>query len=169
MLRGVSPNSILRSKPKKENEFEFTAQQFFYDHADTGKTGDNLVCMSGEYETFIALSGTDFELYCCFSGNIGFSEWPSEGLNALETLDLSNNRLENISNFPQQCLASSPALTTLLLQNNDIHSIPYELGLLTSLRHLNMKGNPQKAVRANILEKSCGEILAYLRAKIVRK
>lgn len=118
------------------------------------------------------------ELYNCssliklllsFNKIKNLSEWPNEGLNALETLDLSNNRLENISNFPQQCLASSPSLTTLLLQNNDIHSIPYELGLLTSLRHLNMKGNPQKAVRANILEKSCGEILAYLRAKIVRK
>ena len=118
------------------------------------------------------------ELYNCssliklllsFNKIKNLSEWPNEGLNALETLDLSNNRLENISNFPQQCLASSPSLTTLLLQNNDIHSIPYELGLLTNLRHLNMKGNPQKAVRANILEKSCGEILAYLRAKIVRK
>lgn len=85
---------------------------------------------------------------------------------ALETMDLSDNKLENLDDIPLELAAHCPHLQTLLLQNNEMHRIPLELGLLLSLRCIDLKGNPQHGIRYQILEKSCAEILLYLRNRM---
>ena len=59
-------------------------------------------------------------------------------------------------------------LQALDLSNNDIATIPPELGLLTQLSTLNLVGNPVKAIRMNVLSKPTAQLLEYLRDRIVQ-
>jgi hypothetical protein len=85
---------------------------------------------------------------------------------SLDTVNLSDNKLENLNDLHLELAAHCPHLRTLLLNNNEMHRIPLELGLLSSLGSIDLKGNPQYAIRYQILEKSCAEILLYLRDRM---
>ncbi len=93
------------------------------------------------------------------------SGW-KRGLPVLETLDLSDNRIDNLGDLPLILGEACPLLKTLLLQNNEIKAIPPSLGMLTSLRCIDLRGNPQRAVRNAVLEKGCEAILIYLRNRM---
>ena len=105
-------------------------------------------------------------LILAFNQIKSISNWSQSSLPSLETLDLSQNRLDEFGDFPVNCRISSPTLAVLMLQNNEIKNIPLELGLLTSLRQVNFRGNPQKSVRTSVLEKPCSEILLFLRRRL---
>jgi len=93
------------------------------------------------------------------------SGWKT-GLPALEHLDLSDNRIENLGDLPLALGASCPMIKTLLLQNNELKMIPPQLGMLDSLQTIDLRGNPQRAVRSAILEKGCDTILLYLHNRL---
>ncbi|XP_078574387.1 leucine-rich repeat-containing protein 40-like isoform X4 [Branchiostoma floridae x Branchiostoma japonicum] len=63
-------------------------------------------------------------------------------------------------------LLKLPALATLDLQNNDIMQVPPQLGNVTSLRSLQLGGNPFRVPRPAILAKSTADLLEYLRGRI---
>lgn len=73
---------------------------------------------------------------------------------SLLNLDLSNN---NMSQGTDYCVYD---------EYSDVLSVPPELGLMTQLKSLSLKGNPQKAVRLAILDKPTSSILEYLRSRI---
>lgn len=82
---------------------------------------------------------------------------------ALAHLDLSNNRLRSLGALPAALRASGGAIRSLSVANNELGEIPPALGHLTSLHGLAIGGNPQKGVRASMLEKGTVAVLAYLR------
>ena len=84
----------------------------------------------------------------------------------LEVLNLSDNKLESLGDLPLQLAAHCPYLQTLLLNNNELRPIPLEICLLSSLLHIDLRGNPQHAIRYQILEKPCSEILLYMRNRM---
>jgi len=80
----------------------------------------------------------------------------------LETLDLSSNKIADIS-----CLeAATSALQTLLLDNNDLVAIPSFLGSTRfNFKSLSFHGNPQKTVRMAVLQKGTTAIVDLLRLR----
>jgi Leucine-rich repeat (LRR) protein len=85
-------------------------------------------------------------------------------LPALEVLQANNNQLSNIEASGVQGMTM---LAVLNLQNNDISTVPAELGLCSQLRSLLLEGNPLRAPRPAILAKGTPAILDYLRGRIV--
>jgi Leucine-rich repeat (LRR) protein len=86
-----------------------------------------------------------------------------EGFNALETLNLSDNKISDLGNLPR-CLATNcPAIKYLSLRNNDLTS---SLGFIERLTSLDLRGNPQRGIRVNILNRKAADILSYLRDRI---
>ncbi|KAJ8912934.1 hypothetical protein NQ315_017265 [Exocentrus adspersus] len=85
------------------------------------------------------------------------------GMVGLEILLLNDNSIKEIN---VDGLKNLKRLATLNLCNNDIHYVPPELGNLTQLRSLDLKGNPFRQPRYAILEQGTESILAYLRDKI---
>ncbi|XP_066298452.1 leucine-rich repeat-containing protein 40-like isoform X1 [Branchiostoma lanceolatum] len=63
-------------------------------------------------------------------------------------------------------LLKLPQIATLDLQNNDIMQVPPQLGNVTSLRSLQLGGNPFRVPRPAILAKSTADLLEYLRGRI---
>ena len=94
------------------------------------------------------------------------SGWPKEGFNALETLNLSNNKLIDLANLPLCLVRSCPFLRTLSLANNELTVIPPTLGLIENLTSIDLRGNPQRGIRMNILDGKAPDILSYLRRRI---
>lgn len=88
------------------------------------------------------------------------------GLPALQDLMLSDNRIDDLDDLPLALGATCPMLKTLLLHNNEIGTIPPQLGMLSSLQAIDLRGNPQRAVRSAILEKECSAILLYLKNRM---
>ena len=88
------------------------------------------------------------------------------GLPSLETLDLSSNRIANLGTLPISLAGNSPMLRTLLLHNNELASIPPTLGHLTGLSRIDLRGNPQRGVRAAILDRKCSDVIEYLRSRM---
>lgn len=88
------------------------------------------------------------------------------GFPALQELMLSDNRITDLGELPLILGASCPVLKTLLLQNNELQMIPPQLGMLESLQTIDLRGNPQRAVRSAILEKGCDAILLFLRNRL---
>ncbi|KAG2463745.1 LRC40 protein, partial [Polypterus senegalus] len=82
---------------------------------------------------------------------------------SLETILISNNQIGTIDPLKLKQLHK---LSTLDLQNNDIMLVPPELGNCTSLRALNLDGNPFRNPRAAILSKGTDALLEYLRSRI---
>ena len=98
---------------------------------------------------------------------------------ALRKLDLSNNKLKEIG----LSIYSQRSLEELVLENNDIRGkrdefwcyrrslvffvhlvIPFELAVkCPSLHTLLISGNPQRAIRANVLGRGSAGILEYMR------
>ncbi|XP_044054955.1 leucine-rich repeat-containing protein 40 isoform X1 [Siniperca chuatsi] len=82
---------------------------------------------------------------------------------SLETVLLGNNQVGGVD----PCrLIKLVHLSTLDLSNNDLLNIPPELGLCTSLRCLNLEGNPFRTPRAAIVAKGTDAVLEYLRSRI---
>ncbi|XP_074523998.1 leucine-rich repeat-containing protein 40 [Halichoeres trimaculatus] len=82
---------------------------------------------------------------------------------SLETVLLGNNQVGGVDPSRLQKLVH---LSTLDLSNNDLLSIPPELGLCTSLRCLSLEGNPFRTPRAAIVAKGTDALLEYLRSRI---
>jgi Leucine-rich repeat (LRR) protein len=89
----------------------------------------------------------------------------------LEHLDLGENRIEDMGGdeFPLLLAAGCPNLQTLLLHNNEMKVVPTTLGLIETLKVLDLRGNPQRFVRYEILEKNTRTILEYLRNRMNSK
>jgi leucine-rich repeat protein SHOC2 len=80
-------------------------------------------------------------------------------LQQLEILDLSNNKLLSLGN-----VFTATSLRVLLLENNELDSLPSELCYLTNLQTLSLHGNPQRSVRQAVLQKGVNAILAVSRS-----
>lgn len=84
----------------------------------------------------------------------------------LETLMISDNRITTIE---VEGLKQLSKLTILDLGNNNIGTVPPELGLLTNIRSLTLDGNAFRVPRPQILVKGTESIMAYLRDRIPRQ
>lgn len=83
----------------------------------------------------------------------------------LEILFAHNN---NITVLDIECLSDLRNLATLDLTNNDIMTVPPELGNLKQLRSLQLEGNKFRCPRPAVLAKGTQHILEYLRDRIPR-
>ncbi|XP_033107307.1 leucine-rich repeat-containing protein 40-like [Anneissia japonica] len=81
----------------------------------------------------------------------------------LETILASENQVTAID---VASIRSLPKLSTLDLSNNDIGEVPPELGLIESLRSLQLSGNRFRNPRPAVLNKGTVSLLAYLRDRI---
>ena len=92
-------------------------------------------------------------------------------LPALESLDLSENRIGDLGgdDFPIMLAAGCPNLQAFLLHNNELQMIPLTLGLLDTLQVFDIRGNPQRMIRYEILEKNTSNILSYFRSRMTSK
>ncbi|GLD92905.1 hypothetical protein PINS_up001484 [Pythium insidiosum] len=87
--------------------------------------------------------------------------FPWHKLQRTSVISLSDNRLRSLG---QVYLA--PMLASLAFENNNLVSVPCELGLCPHLRAIYMNGNPQKTVRGAVIAKGSAEILMYLKNKL---
>eukprot|EP00058_Branchiostoma_floridae_P020486 XP_002605976.1 hypothetical protein BRAFLDRAFT_126569 [Branchiostoma floridae] len=97
--------------------------------------------------------------------DLRFQQFPSVlySLVKLENIFANDNHITAID---VDGLLKLPALATLDLQNNDIMQVPPQLGNVTSLRSLQLGGNPFRVPRPAILAKSTADLLEYLRGRI---
>eukprot|EP00249_Psilotum_nudum_P018527 c26852_g1_i1 orf=594-1856(-) len=95
------------------------------------------------------------------SNLLSFLPGEISGLTALGTLDLHTNQ---ISDFPIE--ACSLRLSVLDLSNNNLTSIPPELGTMTTLRKLMLLGNPLKSLRSSLLMGPTPALLKHLRSRL---
>lgn len=153
---------------------------------------DTLTELNMGFNKITALSpdvGLYLKLTCLDLRNNGLSSLPAElcSLQALRELILSYNRLTEIphsvynlkkleilflndnqvSTLDPSSLQRLGVLATLDLQNNNISQVPPELGNCTSLKSLQLGGNPCRNPRPAILAKGTPAILEYLRSRIV--
>ena len=98
--------------------------------------------------------------------NDGMNSGWRDGFKALETLNLSSNKLTDLGDLPRCLIECCPSLRNLFLQNNELPIIPPAFGVLRSLASFDCRGNPQRGIRMGVLDRSCTEILAYLRSRI---
>lgn len=83
---------------------------------------------------------------------------------SLTSLDLSSNQLVDLADMPRVLAnGGAPALAELNLEGNELHAIPHALGSIASLHTLLISGNPQRAIRHNIIEKGSAAVMAVLR------
>ncbi|KAA0160676.1 hypothetical protein FNF28_05375 [Cafeteria roenbergensis] len=81
---------------------------------------------------------------------------------ALEVLDVGCNAIDRLP----LAVAALPRLRELVVENNAIRRLPPALGLARSLRDLRAAGNPQRAVRHDILARGGAAVMEHLRAKV---
>eukprot|EP00584_Thalassiosira_punctigera_P001581 CAMPEP_0172535752 /NCGR_PEP_ID=MMETSP1067-20121228/7612_1 /TAXON_ID=265564 ORGANISM="Thalassiosira punctigera, Strain Tpunct2005C2" /NCGR_SAMPLE_ID=MMETSP1067 /ASSEMBLY_ACC=CAM_ASM_000444 /LENGTH=813 /DNA_ID=CAMNT_0013320697 /DNA_START=16 /DNA_END=2457 /DNA_ORIENTATION=+ len=89
-----------------------------------------------------------------------------EGFKAIETLNLSDNKISDLADLPRCLAACCPLIRTLSLANNELSVIPPALGMLRSLVSADLRGNPQRGIRTNVLDRNATEILSYLRSRM---
>ena len=83
---------------------------------------------------------------------------------ALTCLDLSSNKLTDLGEMPHTLAAGgAPELARLNLEGNELRAIPHALGSVRSLTTLLIAGNPQRAIRHDVIEKGSSAVLAALR------
>ncbi|KAE8988452.1 hypothetical protein PR003_g23192 [Phytophthora rubi] len=87
--------------------------------------------------------------------------FPWSAMCQLSVLSISDNRLESLGTVHQ-----IPKLTSLSLENNELRQIPAELALCENLRALYLAGNPQRGIRAHILNNGTEAVLKYLRNRL---
>jgi hypothetical protein len=94
--------------------------------------------------------------------NNRLNELPAElgQLTNLETLDLAYNRLTAL---PAE-LGQLTNLKMLNLRSNDLTALPAELGRLTNLETLDPRANPLEAPLLEFVEKGVPAVLEYLRS-----
>ncbi|CAG9462784.1 unnamed protein product [Pedinophyceae sp. YPF-701] len=87
------------------------------------------------------------------------------GLAELRTLDVRDNRL---SALPEGLAGggSRLALSLLDLTNNDLSSLPPELGRMTSLRRMPLDGNPIRSIRYELVSGPVSGLLKHLRDRM---
>lgn len=83
----------------------------------------------------------------------------------LETLLISDNQIKEID---VEGLGRLTKLTILDLGNNNIATVPPELGNLRNIRSLTLDGNAFRVPRPQVLVKGTESIMAYLRDRIPR-
>ncbi|GMH88891.1 hypothetical protein TrST_g3664 [Triparma strigata] len=89
----------------------------------------------------------------------------SGGLQELSVLDLSNNKISNLGDLPHD-MKFKKNIRTLMLGNNELRQLPLELGYLITLTCLDLRGNPQRAIRPAILDKPVDALLEYFRSRM---
>lgn len=82
-------------------------------------------------------------------------------LSSLHTLTVSNNNITNVN-----ALTALKSLTYCDLSNNDLQNLDPRIGLMTTLKTLNLEGNPIRSIRRPILERGVSAILSYLRSQL---
>ncbi|XP_076265716.1 leucine-rich repeat-containing protein 40-like isoform X1 [Rhynchophorus ferrugineus] len=87
------------------------------------------------------------------------------GMAGIEILMLNDNKLDEID---IEQLLKLTRITTLNLTNNNINFVPPQLGNMTHIKSLELKGNSFRQPRYAILEQGTESILSYLRDKIPR-
>jgi Leucine-rich repeat (LRR) protein len=89
----------------------------------------------------------------------------------LEHLNLSDNCIEDLGgdDFPLMLLIGCPKLQTLKLENNELQMVPVTLGMLEKLKSLELRGNPQRMIRYDVLDKSTTYVLQYMRNRMTSK
>uniref|UniRef100_A0AAV1VEW8 Disease resistance R13L4/SHOC-2-like LRR domain-containing protein n=1 Tax=Peronospora matthiolae TaxID=2874970 RepID=A0AAV1VEW8_9STRA len=87
--------------------------------------------------------------------------FPWSTMRHLSVLSIADNRLESCGTVYQV-----PKLTSLSLENNELRQIPAELALCESLRALYLAGNPQRGIRAHVLNSGTEAVLKYLRSRL---
>ncbi|CAG9772451.1 unnamed protein product [Ceutorhynchus assimilis] len=128
---------------------------------------ENLKSMTNLRELVLFNNSSSEMQYQFFTLLPRFQKMPNcvYGMIGLEILMLNDNSLEEIN---MEGLKNLNRLATLNLSNNNIGFVPPELGDMTHLKCLKIKGNPFRQPRYAILEQGTESILAYLRDKIVR-
>ena len=91
------------------------------------------------------------------------SDFCSVFRNALMELDVGGNKLTAL---PEGWRCMSPGFQSLNVENNQLASLPLELGLCVGLKSLMVGGNPQHTVLYAVLAKGTPAILAALKLKI---
>lgn len=85
-------------------------------------------------------------------------------LRKLEIFFINNNQVSNVDSAG---FLQLPVLATLDLQNNNISQVPPELGNCTSIKSLQLGGNPCRNPRPALLTKGTPAVMEYLRSRIV--
>ncbi|EEY53634.1 uncharacterized protein PITG_07321 [Phytophthora infestans T30-4] len=91
----------------------------------------------------------------------GLNGFPWSSMSQLSVLSIAHNRLESCGTVYQ-----APKLTSLSLENNELRQIPAEFALCENLRALYLGGNPQRGIRAHILNSGTEAVLKYLRNRL---
>jgi len=89
----------------------------------------------------------------------------------LEKLNVAENEIENLGgdDFALVLASGCPNLKELRLENNELKVIPLTLGLLGTLRVLDIRGNPQRMIRYDILDKGTVSLLEYMLNRMTSK
>ncbi|GLD92906.1 hypothetical protein PINS_up001485 [Pythium insidiosum] len=87
--------------------------------------------------------------------------FPWSSMHRLAVLSLADNKLESLGTVHQV-----PSLTSLSVENNNLRQIPPELAMCEHLRTIYITGNPQRSIRLNIVNEGSDAILKYLRNKL---
>lgn len=82
-------------------------------------------------------------------------------LSSLQTLTVSNNQITCVN-----ALTVLKNLTMCDLSYNDLQNLDPHIGMLTTLKTLNLEGNPIRTIRRMILERGASAILNYLRLQL---
>jgi len=105
-------------------------------------------------------------LIISYNNLTSLENWKPHSLPSLNRFDASNNKLSTLHTLPIIWAGCNPKLRILQLQNNNMSKIPCELGLLHEMQCLDLRGNPQRAIRLSVLDKSCHDILKYLKMRL---
>ncbi|PVU90971.1 hypothetical protein BB561_004629 [Smittium simulii] len=130
--------------------------QFFAPNLEILDLSFNMICSLNDFGNIIDESELTQKL---FSLSFGFKHL--FGLESLHTLSLSQNKLNQIHEPFIFC-----GLQTVDLSNNSISTIPPELGLVSSIKSLNLVGNTFKIPRRQTLEKGTEAVMSWLKDRI---
>lgn len=100
--------------------------------------------------------------------SISNCRWLPESLIHLE---LSENQIEDIGDLVWALALRCPNIEILRVAQNRLKKIPLELGLFFEgkLRKLDLRMNPQQAVRHSVLERACPDQLSYLKNRMTNE
>lgn len=89
---------------------------------------------------------------------------PFYQLKCLEIVNFTGNQLSSVGR-----LWEAPHLRTVMLDNNNLQTIPPELSFLVHLTALSIHGNPQKGVRFDVIQKGTEAIILCLKNKLTTR
>ncbi|XP_076104881.1 uncharacterized protein LOC143073323 isoform X7 [Mytilus galloprovincialis] len=94
---------------------------------------------------------------------------PDDFFDKLPNLVWLDIRRNGLLRLPSVYTGRHQNLRNLLLEGNNLRSLPLELGLIKSLNGLNISGNPIEFPPGEIIEKGTNEILKFLREMLLAK